>query len=234
MTDGLPALTRSQVAEVSYCVALLRTYGVVVVDGWVADKQLKRLLAEHHRVFTEEIPSGRHLDYYRPGMGSRAMRVVTEQVRDLLPGTYEFLTDAAIREVVAVYLGAGASVNHAAYLTLDVAHATPVTALHYDRKPAVKTFLCLTTANAECGAPAFVPGSHKHGRARRISHLGSGIPENDLPITSGHEGWTALPMSSPAGSIVIFDTDCLHMGGRVMPGRTRRVLRGHSHTLGGQ
>jgi Phytanoyl-CoA dioxygenase (PhyH) len=234
MTNRLPTLTPSRVAAVSYCAALLREYGVVVVDGWVADKKLKRLLAEHHRVFAEEIPNGRYLDYYRPGIGSRAVHVVTEQIRDVLPETHEFLIDAVIREVVAVYLGEAASVNHAAYLTLDVAHATPVTALHYDRKPAVKTFLCLTAANAECGAPAFVPGSHKHGRAIRNAHLASGMSESDLPITSGHEGWIPLPMSSPAGSLVIFDTDCLHMGGQVMPGHTRRVLRGHSHVFNGQ
>ena len=147
----------------------------------------------------------------RPGIGSRAVRVVTKRIRDLLPATYEFLTDVALCEVLAAYLGPEASINHAAYITL-MPHATPVTVLHYDRKQAVKVFLCITAANVACGGPSFVPGSHKHGRAIREAHLASGIQESELPITSGHEDWTAVPMDSPAGSVVIFDTDCLHMG----------------------
>ena len=171
----------------------------------------------------------RDIEYYRPDTESRAARVVTEQIRDLLPVTYQFLTNTAVCEIVTSYLGLAASVNHVAYLTLDVANAMPVTELHYDRKPAVKAFLCITAANAACGAPAFAPGSHNYGRAIRQAHLASGIPESELPINRQHEGWTPFPVDGPPGSLVIFDTDCLHMGGRVFPGQTRRVLRGHSH-----
>lgn len=231
MTAWLPALAPATIADADHCVALLRTYGLIVLDSWATGERLERLLAEHQRVFAGDVTDACDLDYYRPGVGSRAVRVVTKQIRDLLPATYEFLTNVALSEVIAAYLGPAVSINHAAYMTLDVAHATPVTALHYDRKPAVKAFLCITAANAACGAPAFVPGSHKHGRAVRQAHLDSGISESELPITSEHENWTAVPMDSPAGSLVIFDTDCLHMGGRVMHGQTRRVLRGHSHIL---
>jgi hypothetical protein len=234
MKAGLPALAPHEVADVNRCVALLRAYGLVVVNSWATGERLEQLITEHQRVFVGEVAYACDLDYYRPGIGSRAIRVVTKQIHHLLPATYEFLTDAALCEVVATYLGSEASINHAAYMTLDVAHATPVTVLHYDRKQAVKVFLCITAANSACGSPSFVPGSHKHGRTIREAHLASGIQESELPITSGHENLTAVPMDSPAGSLVIFDTDCLHMGGRVMPGQARRVLRGHSHILTGR
>jgi hypothetical protein len=234
MTAELPALAPHKVADVDRCVGLLRAYGLVVVDSWATGERLEQLLAEHQQVFAGEVPDACNLDYYRPGIGSRAIRVVTKRVRDVLPATYEFLTDVALCEVIATYLGPEVSINHAAYMTLDVAHATPVTALHYDRKQAVKVFLCITAASTSCGSPSFVPGSHKHGRAIREAHLASGIQESELPITSGFEDWTAVSMESPAGSLVIFDTDCLHMGGRVMPGQTRRVLRGHSHIQAGR
>jgi hypothetical protein len=229
MIARLPALTPPEIAHVNCWVDALRAYGVVVVDGWATEEKLERLSSEHKRVFAADFANARELNHYRPGVGSRAIRVITGQIHNLLPATYSFLTDAMLENVIAAYLGPMSSINHAAYLTLDIAHTTPITALHYDRKRAVKAFLCISPANETSGAPAFVPRSHRHGRVIREGHLACGVPESELPITSGHDGWTPIPMASPAGSLVVFDTDCLHMGGKVMPGHTRRVLRGHSH-----
>ena len=64
MTAGLPALAPHKVADVDRCVALLRAYGLVVVDGWATGERLEQLLAEHQRVFAGEVADACDLDYY--------------------------------------------------------------------------------------------------------------------------------------------------------------------------
>lgn len=97
----------------------------------------------------------------------------------------------ALIEVITAYLGPAASINHAAYMTLDVAHATPVTALHYDRKPAVKAFLCITAANAAHGAPAFVPAATN--MARRYARLTSPLVSQKANCRSHQSMKTGRP-----------------------------------------
>ncbi|MGM1061355.1 phytanoyl-CoA dioxygenase family protein [Saccharothrix sp. Mg75] len=230
MSVGLPIIASVASVDIATCVAALRKYGVVIVERWATGRKLEQLIDEHNQVFAAKIDTTRELNNYRPGTGSRAARLVTDQIAAILPETFTFLTDTTLRGIAGSYLGRTATINHAAYLTLDVAHSTPVTELHYDRKHALKAFLCLTPACRAYGAPEFVPGSHRHSKMIREAHLGAGIPESDLPIEFGHDGRVAISMNSPAGSLAIFDTDCLHSGGRVLPGKLRRVLRGHSHS----
>ncbi|MFD3314217.1 phytanoyl-CoA dioxygenase family protein [Streptomyces sp. NPDC058694] len=234
---ALPRLAPREYDDPDNWLMLLRQFGVAVASAWMSSEELHQLLAEHHRVFlpadeSASLPGpGRRAVTevaYRPGIPSRAVRL-TMATAHALPRTRAFLKDAVLAAVAAAYLGEGASINQFAYLTLDVAHATPVTALHYDRKHALKAYLCLTPAHEDWGAPAFVPGTHHHSRSIREAHLGAGVPEEGLPITQGHWGYVPLRLQGPPGTLVLFDTDCLHQGGTVAAGHTRRILRGHSH-----
>ncbi|MFI6340784.1 phytanoyl-CoA dioxygenase family protein [Streptomyces sp. NPDC050535] len=232
----LPGLAPQEYGDPDSWLVVLRQFGVAAAPAWTSSQVLHQLLAEHRRVFLPADKSAAPPSdsravsevAYRPGIASRAVRLTTATAH-ALPRTRAFLQDAVLAAVAAAYLGADASINQFAYLTLDVPHATPVTALHYDRKHALKAYLCLTPADEGWGAPAFVPGTHHHSRSVRQAHLAAGVPEELLPITQGHQDYTTIGLQGPPGTLVLFDTDCLHQGGAVAAGHTRRVLRGHSH-----
>ncbi|WP_432044006.1 phytanoyl-CoA dioxygenase family protein [Streptomyces cadmiisoli] len=240
--NGLPRLAPREFGDVTRWSSLLRRYGLAVAPAWVTGGRLDLLLEEHRRAFASAVPrdttAARMPDAqtgqgvgevaYRPGLSSRALRLTTAAA-DAFPATQSFLRHSTLAAVAAAHLGEDASVNRFAYLTYDVAHDTPVTQLHYDRKHALKAYVCLTPALPEFGAPAFVPGSHDRSRKIREAHLAAGVPQDRLPITHGHHGHTPQSVTGPAGTLVLFDTDCLHQGGTVSAGNTRRVLRGHSH-----
>ncbi|MFI2346444.1 phytanoyl-CoA dioxygenase family protein [Streptomyces sp. NPDC019443] len=223
----LPTLTAREQATAESWLSLLRQYGIAVAPAWVAGSRLNGLLDEHERAFNEVTVGVREVDY-RPGISSRALRLTAAKAHSF-PGIRSFLYDSTLTAVAADYLGAGATVHKFAYLTQDVPDLTPVTALHYDRKHALKAYLCLTTARQDWGAPSFVPASHRRSRMIREAHLAVGTPQARLPITQGHETEVPIPLAGPAGTLVLFDTDCLHQGGVVEPGNVRRVVRGHSH-----
>ncbi|GAA3493923.1 phytanoyl-CoA dioxygenase family protein [Streptomyces albogriseolus] len=234
---ALPGLSPHEYGVPDRWLSLLRQFGLVVASAWISGQRLDRLLEEHHRAFLSTSESGTTQERggkavaevaYRPGIPSRALRL-TAAAAHAFPETQAFLKDTTLATVAAAYLGEDASINQFAYLTLDVAHATPVTELHYDRKHALKAYVCLTPAHEDWGAPAFVPGTHHHGRSIREAHLAAGMPQDLLPITRGHQEYVPVGLQGPPGTLVLFDTDCLHQGGTVATGRARRVLRGHSH-----
>ena len=202
--------------------------GYVVVPDHVGCEDLAALVAEHTAAFDSR-PDGVHEPVYRVDTASRALRVVREARLHSLPAVHAFMTDARLDAVARAYLGAGARPNEAAYLTLDRPEPRPVTELHYDRMHALKAFLYLTDADERSGALEVVPGSRASGWAQRRALLAAGVAVADLPIDRGHDGVRTKPIVAPAGTLILLDTDCLHRGGLVAPGRLRRVLRAHSH-----
>ncbi|MGW6732287.1 phytanoyl-CoA dioxygenase family protein [Streptomyces sp. NPDC055013] len=233
----LPQLAPHEYRKPDRWLSLLRQFGVVAASAWICNERLDRLLAEHRHAFlpadersVPPRPGGKAVAEvaYRPGIPSRALRL-TAAAAHAFPETQAFLKDTTLATVAASYLGEAASINQFAYLTLDVAHTTPVTELHYDRKHALKAYVCLTPAQMDWGAPAFVPATHHRSRSIREAHLAAGMPQERLPITHGHQGYIPVSLQGPPGTLVLFDTDCLHQGGTVATGRARRVLRGHSH-----
>ena len=228
--NELPTLMPGEQTAPTRWLSLLSRYGLVVAPAWTSDAQLSSLLAEHECAFAQGSASVREVPY-RPATASRALRLTNSQAHEF-PQIQAFLSHTTLKVVAAHYLGVSATVHQFAYLTRDVADPSPVTAIHYDRKHALKAYLCLTEARPGWGAPAFVPASHWRSRMIREKYLAAGVSPKDLPITTGHEGNIPVPLEGPAGTLVVFDTDCLHQGGIVDPGNVRRVLRGHSHPLG--
>lgn len=226
-------IDESALADTEAVLELLGAFGVVVVRGYATSPWLADLSREHQLAFDV---GGRGISrvQYRRGMDSRALRIRADQLVTSLPAIQRFMADSRIHRIGGYYLGPGARVNEAAYLTLDRPNEKPVTALHYDRIHALKAFLYLTNADRASGALEVVPGSHVRGRDQRLTHLRLGVPIEELPITVGHDDEQPAAIEGPAGTLTIFDTDCLHRGGVIEEPNVRRVLRSHSHAAAGQ
>ena len=118
------------------------------------------------------------------------------------------------------------------FQTLDTTNSTHIAqAPHFDRIPTLKFMLYANDLTAESGAFCLSSGSHIwtkekfKGSTRRPSHGTKGfledsrtIPEPILSRLSSIEG--------EAGTIIIFDTDCIHHQGIVKYGEAR-LVRAH-------
>lgn len=123
---------------------------------------------------------------------------------------------------------------------------------HFDRLQRFKFFLYLTDVEEDCGAFHADPGSHKitkelrkadpnPGRVDRWRfgrHFGDkgicGEKDHQDGAINGSQNhypdieYNLTPITGPAGTLIVFDSDVIHKGGAVSPGRSRLVVRGHS------
>lgn len=107
--------------------------------------------------------------------------------------------------------------------------------LHFDRLHTFKIFFYLTDVTNECGPFEAVPGSHIKGKELRTSEWKRTTDyskiKNRLAIDYPELGYTeesGTKILGPAGTLIVFDTDCFHKGGEVQPDHERIVLRTHN------
>lgn len=138
-------------------------------------------------------------------------------------------------EVAAAYFGKDAYKLNDEIFVSDLSETkteqpNPPFALHFDKRQVLKFFVYLTDTDESNGAMRASPGSHHINRGRRIEAMRSGnlqdipnvLPEPDVP---------SVPIIGPAGTMFVFDTDMGHGASRVEVGKTRRTMRGHTHSL---
>lgn len=126
--------------------------------------------------------------------------------------------------------------------------------LHFDRNVALKYFLYLNDVSEENGAFYIQPNSHKLGKKLREKAWGKFIPteknnliekiiirlfgknfsdiKNRLEIDYEQyfEPKKLIPVEGKAGTLIVFDTDVFHLGGRIKKkGMERLVLRMHNY-----
>lgn len=107
--------------------------------------------------------------------------------------------------------------------------------LHFDRTRAFKFFFYLSDCESlDCGPLMCFPGTQAKGKELRTATPKAtkyaNIPnrlEIDFPEL-GYKAEDALPAFGKAGTLLIFDSDVFHFGGRVGNGKERPVLRSHS------
>ena len=126
--------------------------------------------------------------------------------------------------------------------------------LHFDRNSSIKFFLYLNDVTEDNGAFYIHPGSHKLGKKLRENAWGSFIPSpNDslfkkiLNKTFGtdfknvknrleldypelYEPNKLIPVEGKAGTLIVFDSDIFHQGGKInIEDKERIVLRSHNY-----
>lgn len=126
--------------------------------------------------------------------------------------------------------------------------------LHFDRNVALKYFLYLNDVSEENGAFFIQPSSHKLGKKLRKKAWGKFIPtpsdnlfkkiiiklfgknysdiKNRLEIDYQQyfEPNKLIPVEGKAGTLIVFDSDVFHLGGRIKrKGMERLVVRMHNY-----
>ncbi len=106
--------------------------------------------------------------------------------------------------------------------------------LHYDKRQTLKFFLYLTDVDKSTGAFSILPGSRDQGMRWREenSSMNRIYTSSKYNVDSHRYGLEflkneTLPIEGPAGTVIAFDSDTLHFGGRVERGRERKVARVH-------
>jgi len=108
--------------------------------------------------------------------------------------------------------------------------------LHFDRLWRLKFFICLTDVDESCGAFRCSPKSRATGKKLREGAWGGkkGMRiyedvknriEVDYPELL--DEYPDVPVEVSAGSLIVFDTDTFHCGGKVEEGKERLVVRLH-------
>lgn len=126
--------------------------------------------------------------------------------------------------------------------------------LHFDRNASLKYFLYLNDVTKENGAFFIQPNSHKLGKKLREKAWGRFIPTpNDnllkkvffklfgkhfsdiknrieLDYPELYDSKRLIPVEGKAGTLIVFDSDILHQGGKINKhGLERIVLRMHNY-----
>jgi ectoine hydroxylase-related dioxygenase (phytanoyl-CoA dioxygenase family) len=99
-----------------------------------------------------------------------------------------------------------------------------------DKIRTLKFFIYLTDTTEENGAMGAVPGSQVANCAHRLECLKS--DPDYRAVTNVMSDAKTVPVEGPAGTLFIFDSDITHSAGHVRPGKERRILRGHTRTVG--
>jgi hypothetical protein len=109
--------------------------------------------------------------------------------------------------------------------------------LHFDRTRAFKFFFYLTDClTLDDGPFMCYPGTQILGRDLRQA-FDPKLPYAKRPnrldidyVGLGYTAESATPVYGKAGTLLIFDSDVFHLGGKVAKGHERLVLRSHSRT----
>jgi hypothetical protein len=213
-------------------VATVRRWGIAVLPGFVSPEPLAALNAEFDRFMT----SRAELPFARDEFENLAnIRVVRDRLDvGAFPATGDFFSQKLMTEVADNYYGVGGyRLNGEIFVSnLSETHGpqtAPPFALHFDKINVLKFFIYLTETDENNGAMRALPGSNRRNRAVReaamrtsaIKGIANVLPE---PLTP------SLPVTGPAGTMFVFDTDVCHGATAVQPGRVRRTMRGHTHS----
>lgn len=126
--------------------------------------------------------------------------------------------------------------------------------LHFDRNSSLKFFLYLNDVNEDNGAFYIQPGSHKLGKKLRERAWGSFMPlpkdsllkkifnktfgidfknvknRLELDYPEFFEPNKLVPVEGKAGTLIVFDPDIFHQGGKInIHNKERVVLRSHNY-----
>ena len=109
--------------------------------------------------------------------------------------------------------------------------------LHFDKFHTFKYMLYLTDSDQSSGAFSCIPDTHIDGRFLRQSAWKQtsvhrdikNKPLNDYKDGCGYTEEDIVSIAGKAGTLIVFDTDLFHFGGRVEEGKERLLIRLHFH-----
>ena len=223
--------TLSRSTEVEAIYATLIEQGIAIIPEFVDAETLSELNKE----FVSIIDHGRNLGF---NVIERDEAVTVAIVRNRLsvhdyPTTSDVFSSQLMVDIASAYYGGEKfALNHQIYANLNKGTKEALADLpfvpHLDKIHTLKFFIYLTDTTAENGAMGVVLASHHTNREHRLRCLETNSDFRTVNNLVG--GAETRPAEAPAGTLLIFETDITHTAGHVLPGRERRVLRGHTRT----
>ena len=227
---GTSTLPRNATSE--SVITVLRSDGIAILPEYLEEESLQKLNQEFHRIIETRAELGFNVT-------ERSEATIVAIVRNRLPAEQfpmisEVFADPLMERIAIEYFTCERlALNHQIYATLHSGTGEAVNVLpfvpHLDKIQTLKFFVYLTDTNVDNGAMSVVPGSHVLNREHRIRCI-----ETDDDFRSVKNlicDAETLPVAGPAGTLLVFDTDVTHKAGHVIPGNTRKTLRGHTRTL---
>ncbi|NIS91283.1 MAG: hypothetical protein GTN98_14615 [Woeseiaceae bacterium] len=214
--------------DVSATIDSVRSDGFCFIEGLFDQATVAELNAEFQKVF-EELPPGVSEGVHPPGR----MATIDVQNNDpeSLPVTRAIFQSSSIRSICEALLSSSSGINDKILMTHET-KVTPITDVHFDSQRALKIMIYLLDTDPSNGVISFCKGSHVENTAYRNKFLSKGGHLLDLQNVASQidlESSFLEALSGPAGSMVIFDTDCWHSGGCLEDDtKERRIIRSSS------
>jgi ectoine hydroxylase-related dioxygenase (phytanoyl-CoA dioxygenase family) len=218
--------------DVRATINTLKSDGFCFIEALLDQDTVAGLNVEFQKVF-DELPLGVSMGTHPPGR----MATIDTQTCDAasLPITHSVFMSSKFRIISEAMLSKGSKINDKIVMTHET-KVMPISDIHFDSQRALKTLIYLLDTDVGNGATSFCKGSHVENRAYRKEFLSQGghlmdlqniVPETEL------ESIDLECVSGPAGSMVIFDTDCWHSGGCLENDtKERRIIRSRSKFAG--
>jgi ectoine hydroxylase-related dioxygenase (phytanoyl-CoA dioxygenase family) len=208
----------------------VREWGIAVFPGFLSGETLDVLNSEFDQI----------IDLHRDGNGPFSsdnydnivnVRLQRESIpQGAIPVTAALFAHADLKAVSDAYFhGEPYTLNREIFVSnleeTRTEQTKPPFADHFDKLNLFKFFFYLSDTDETNGAMRAAPGSNQVIRAHRLKAVEEirvksvdNIVHGDVP---------SLPITGPAGTLFIFDTDVCHGAGKVSAGKSRRTMRGH-------
>lgn len=228
--ENLAQNSPKQIAIEKIC-SQVSTAGFVILPKVLTGKYLDQLRTEFSEIIAhaDELPY--RVDKHDDGT---CVRLTNKRRNELhkYPATSAFFNSEVLKTIAKTYYKDN---NKILFNTEIFVHETPETdsplsgAMHWDRAQTLKFWIYIDDVPVEAGPMQVEKGSLLRNMNERINKqeqkdkLVGGI-DNILEVNQGD----VVPLTAPAGSVIIHDTDASHGATPVMPGFVRRIMRGHT------
>lgn len=208
----------------------VREWGIAVFPGFLQGETLDNINAEFDQII-EVHQSGNGpfpADIYDNIVNVRLQR--DHLPAGAIPVTSALFAHEDLKAVSDAYFGDEQYALNREIFVSNLEETTtvqtkPPFADHFDKLNLFKFFFYLTDTDESNGAMSASPGSNKVIRAHRLK----AVEEKRVKSIDNmvHGDVPSLPITGPAGTLFIFDTDVAHGAGKVSAGNARRTMRGH-------
>jgi phytanoyl-CoA dioxygenase PhyH len=209
-------------------VSALQDEGAVLIPGFLSQPTLSTLLAESQKLVAEEPAFCEHLAV----TGGCYLCAPRTEFAVEYPALARTFSEPWMSEVATLFFGADPfSFNYDITVALDTAETvSSAQSPHYDRFANLKFYIYLTHATVRNGLLFLAPGTANFGKERKAEiRLNGRWPSADDTCAIPRQiSDKLLPVTQPAGTLIVFDGDTVHRG---MPPRSghRIVVRARSY-----
>jgi hypothetical protein len=227
-----------ETSELSEILNKLRVYGLCHIPSYLSQNQLDILNKEFENVLSSDSSSVYGKSAHPRNEYGRTARFLpwhTSAKEDFPLMASVFTSEFMSRVAKQYYQPQDVDINDEVFITYEKASEKAILPWHFDRVQSLKFWFNLTDTTAENGAFEYCPGTHWEGHYRAGFHLSQGVPVEKIPNDIDDDLIrNPITIDLKAGDLLIFDPDGFHRGGFVLPGKERRVIRGHSHPKNGR